>query len=132
MTKHETPKPNAADVLDEILHQAAVAEAEDVNPTAAERRWSKELGIKLDARVAELRRNLTPADAPTERAKPLRPSTLAMTRDVLLAAIEKLRSGMGGAVKYAHTEISKRTQRRRPASPLRHDRSDPHAIRRPP
>ena len=90
MTKHETPKPNAADVLDEILHQAAVAEAEDGKPTAAERQWSKELGIKLDARVAELRRNLTPADAPTERAKPLRASTLAMTRDVLLAAIEKL------------------------------------------
>jgi len=78
---NKNQKPSALDILDEISHQAALAEAENGKSSVEDRRWSRELGLKLDVRLAELRRNLTPIDAPTEKAKPLRASTLSMTRD---------------------------------------------------
>jgi hypothetical protein len=100
-------KPNAADVLDTITHQVALEDAENGKPTAEDRKWSKELGVKIEARLAELRRNLTPADPPKERARPLRASTLAMARDVLMEAIERITSSMGGQVQYAHRNLTK-------------------------
>jgi len=98
-------KPSAADVLDAISHQVALEEAENGKSTAADRQWSRELGVTIEARLAELRRNLTPADAPTEKAKPLRPSTLAMVREALMEAIESIMRAMGGTVQYAHRNL---------------------------
>jgi hypothetical protein len=106
MTENKT-KPNAADVLDTIAHQVALEDAENGKPTAEDRKWSKELGVKVEARLAELRRNLTPADPPKERARPLRASTLAMARDALMGAIERITSSMGGQVQYAHRNLTK-------------------------
>jgi hypothetical protein len=100
-------KPNALDVLDALTHQVALEEAENGTATASDRAWSKDLGIKIEARLAELRRNLTPADPPKERARPLRPSTLAMARDALLAAIARLVKSMDGQVQYAHRNLKK-------------------------
>src|SRR4051812_29243918 len=100
-------KPSAADVLDTINYQVALEEAENGAATPEDKKWSKDLGAKIEARLAELRRNLTPADPPKERALPLRPSTIAMTRDALMAAIAKVTGSMGGQVQYAHRNLTK-------------------------
>lgn len=99
----------ALEILDEISHQAALAAAERrTKPTPEERRWSRELGAKVDARLAELRRNLTPTDVvPSEKAKPIRASTLAMTRDAVVEAITRLTQSMGGAVQFAHRNLKR-------------------------
>ncbi len=99
-------KPNAVEVLDEVSHQAAqAAVARRKKSTTTERQWSRDLGVTIDARLAELRRNLTPADPPTEQAKPIRASTLSMTRDAVIAAITRLTQSMGGAVQVAHRNL---------------------------
>src|SRR5580700_821572 len=102
MSRNKNPKPDAVEVLDTICHHVAVAAAENAQPTQEDLRWSRELGLQLEARLAELRRRLTPADEPVEKAKPIRPSTLAMARDELLAGIARITQAMGGAVRYAH------------------------------
>lgn len=106
MTDKKT-KPDAAEVLDAISYQVALEDAENGTATADDKKWSKDLGLKIEARLAELRRNLTPADAPVERARPLRASTLAMARDFLMDAILKLTGSMGGQLQYAHRNLKK-------------------------
>ena len=98
-------KPNDLDILDEVSHQAALADAEHGRSSADDQKWSRALGTVMEARLAELRRNLTPAEAPTERAKPIRPSLLAMARDALIEAINRITQVRGGAVQYAHREL---------------------------
>jgi hypothetical protein len=101
------PKPSPVEVLDEITHQAAQAAVAQRKSTARDHQWSRDLGATIDARLAELRRNLTPADAPSESAKPIRPSTLAMTRDAVIEAITRLTLSMGGAVQFAHRNLTR-------------------------
>jgi hypothetical protein len=106
--EHAAPsKRTALEILDEVSHQAAQAAVARRKSTATEREWSRALGKKLDDRLAELRRNLTPADPPMEIAKPIRPSTLAMTRDAVIAAITALTQSMGGAVQFAHRNLKR-------------------------
>ena len=105
---NDTTKPTALEILDEVSHHAAqAAVARRRKASAQDRQWSRELGASLDARLAELRRNLTPEDPPTEKAKPIRPSTLAMTRDAVIEAITKLTQSMGGAVQFAHRNLKR-------------------------
>ena len=101
MTRHPL------DILDELSHHAAQAAAATRKTTAEDRQWSRALGAQLDARLAELRRNLTPADPPTEKAQPLRPTTRAMTRDAVIEAITRLTQAMGGAVQLAHRNLKR-------------------------
>ena len=98
-------KPTSVDVLDEISYQAALAEAEHGKSTREDEQWSRQLGEELDARIAELRRNLLPAAAPIEKAKPIRKSLLLLGRDALVAKITELTQRMGGAVQYAHRDL---------------------------
>ena len=100
-------KPSAADVLDTVNYQVALEDAENGAATPEDKKWSKDLGAKVEARLAELRRNLTPEDPPKERARPLRQSTIEMTRDALMAAIAKVTGSMGGQVQYAHRNLTK-------------------------
>ncbi len=101
------PKPNAVEILDEISHHAAQAAVERRRgkSTARDRQWSRELGAKLDARLAELRRNLIPADPPIEQAKPIRASTLAMVRDAVLEGIRRFTGATGGRVQFAYRNL---------------------------
>ncbi len=100
------PKPNALEILDEVSHQAAqAAVARRRKTTPSDRQWSRDMGVKIDARLAELRRNLTPADPPAEQAKPIRPSTLAMMRDAVIDVITRLTQSMGGDVQLAHRNL---------------------------
>lgn len=98
-------KRTPLDTLDEVSHQAALAEADNGKSTSEDHKWSRALGASVEARLAELRRNLTPAEAPTERARPLRPSLLAMARDALLAAIERIVGAGGGDVQVAYRDL---------------------------
>jgi hypothetical protein len=100
------PHPTPREILDEVSHQAAEAAVAARKTTADDRAWSRALGARLDARLAELRRNLTPPESPVEPAKPIRPSTLAMARDVVIAAIERLMQSMGGTVQLAHRKLT--------------------------
>jgi hypothetical protein len=61
-------KPTPLEILDEVSHHAAQAAVARRKSTKEDREWSRALGVKVDARLAELRRNLTPADPPTEEA----------------------------------------------------------------
>jgi hypothetical protein len=96
---------NPSDVLDTIERQLAVEAAENGKPTAGDREWSRKLGGEIQLRLAELRRQHTPVDVPIQQAKPIRSSTLAMTRDALLDAISRLTRSMNGNVQYAHRNL---------------------------
>jgi hypothetical protein len=103
-------KPCALQALDTISHHVAQAAVERRGkPSAADRAWSDELGAKVKARLAELRRNHTPKDVVAEAAKPIRSTTLAMTRDAVIEAITKLTQSMGGAVQFAHRNLTQLT-----------------------
>ncbi|MFT3693971.1 MAG: hypothetical protein QM831_12580 [Kofleriaceae bacterium] len=92
-------------MLDALEHQVALEAAEKDKPTADDRRWSKEYGVHVKARLAELRRLHTPSEASIERAKPVRASTLTMTRDALLEAIARLTTAMDGTIQFAHRNL---------------------------
>ena len=95
-TKKTITAPNPDDLLDEVSHHVAQAAVMRRKSTAQERTWSKAVGAQLEARVAELRRNLTPADPTPETSKPIRPSTLAMARDALLSGVAQFLSALMG------------------------------------
>ncbi len=105
MTKKS--KPNAAEVLDALTHQVALEEAEHGTSSPRDREWSRKLGVQIDARLAELRRKLTPAEVPIEALKPIRHSTLAMARDAVLDAIQRVCESMGGTVQVAHRNLKR-------------------------
>lgn len=99
-------KPNAVEILDELSHQAAMHEARHGKSTPDDRKWSRELGQMLEVRLAELRRNLTPAEAPTEKAPPIPKSLYALARDALIARITEVTRAMGGTIQYAHRNLT--------------------------
>jgi hypothetical protein len=60
----------------------------------------------VQARLAEMRRNLLPTTTAPKQAKPIRPSTLAKQRDELIELIGAITGRMGGAVQFAHRHLS--------------------------
>ena len=100
-----TTKRSDEDILDDISYQAALAEAEAGKSTKDDERWSRELGDKLAARVAELRRNLLPAAAPIQKAKPIRAKWLGLDRATMIAKLTEITQAMSGAVQYAHRDL---------------------------
>ena len=100
-----TTKPDPDDLLDELSYQAALAEADHGKSSATDVRWSRELDAKLQARLAELRRNLLPAAAPIQKAKPIRAKWLTLQRDAMIAKLTEITQAMSGAVQYAHRDL---------------------------
>lgn len=102
---HEDPmmKLDDEEILDEVSYQAALAEADHGKSTREDDRWSRELGDKLQVRLAQLRRNLLPAAAPIQKAKPIRAKWLGLARDQLLAALAEMSTT--GSVQYAHRDL---------------------------
>jgi hypothetical protein len=100
-----TTKRSAEDVLDDISYQAALAEAEHGASTKEDERWSREVGDKLQARLAELRRSLLPAAAPIQKAKPIRTKWLGLDRQAMIAKLTEITQAMSGAVQYAHRDL---------------------------
>jgi hypothetical protein len=105
ITMSTKQKLNSVEALDAISYQLAVAEAKDGKSSPDDERWSRELGEQLKARLAEMRRNLLPA-ATVESAKPISPSLLLLGRDALIAKISAITQSMGGALQYAHRDLS--------------------------
>jgi hypothetical protein len=99
-------KPTPVEILDTISDHAAEAAIARRTTSDRDRQWSRELTSTVKGRIAELRRGLLPAEAPTEKAKPIRPSTLAMARDAVIEAITRLLQGMGGTVQVAHRNLT--------------------------
>ena len=100
-----TTKPDPDDLLDELSYQAALAEADHGKSTRADDRAARELGDKLQARLAQLRRNLLPASAPIQKAKPIRAKWLTLQRDAMIAKLTEITQAMSGAVQYAHRDL---------------------------
>jgi hypothetical protein len=94
------------DILEEVAYQTALAEEEEGGSSADDERWSRALGQKLEARMAQLRRNLLPTTAPIKKAKPIRKKWLALQRDQLLAAIAELSAGKTVAVQFAYRDLN--------------------------
>lgn len=99
-------KRTADDILEEVAYQAALADEEDERSTPEDEQWSRAVGQQLDARLAQLRRNLLPKSAPIKKAKPIRKKWLAMARDQLLAAVAELSASKTVAVQFAYRDLN--------------------------
>ena len=97
------------DVVDAILHDAALVEAEQGKTTPAQKQIAKQVAAAAAARVAELRRALVPAADPPAKAKPIRASLLALGRDALIAKLDAIAKALAasgdGRVQYAHRNL---------------------------
>jgi len=93
------------EILDAIYEEAALEAAENGKTAPEDRPWAREVGKRVQARLAELRRNLVPAAAPVAQAKPIRPSLLALGRDALVAKLDELIARLGTSVQYAHRNL---------------------------
>ena len=93
-------KRNPAEVLATVLDLIA---EEDTEPTDDDRRWAREQHAKMQARIADMRRQHTPSHAVIDRAVPIGPEIRALPREAVLARLEQL--SQGGAVQYAHHEL---------------------------
>jgi hypothetical protein len=100
-----TDNKNDLDVVDAIIHDAAMRDAEEGTSTPQQRRAEDAAHASIHARIAELRRSLLPAAGPPAQARPIRPALLALARDALLVRLETLTRTMGGAVQYAHRDL---------------------------
>jgi hypothetical protein len=98
--------PTIDDILEEVAYQTALAEEEEGRDSPEDERWSRALGQKLEARMAQLRRNLLPATAPIKKAKPIRQKWIALQRDELLAAITQLSAAKTVAVQFAYRDLN--------------------------
>jgi hypothetical protein len=97
-------RKNQLDILDDIYFEAALVESESAKPrTAEQRRWSRDVVESFRGRIAELRRSRLPANVTPVKARPIRTSLLAMTRDALLAKLAELTQG--GQIQYAHRNL---------------------------
>src|SRR4051794_24922897 len=105
MSTRDNQKLNGVEVLDAISYQLALSEAQHGKSTSDDERWSRQLGEELKARLAEMRRNLLPA-ATVETAKPIPAALRELARDVLIAKITAFTQAMGGALQYAHRDLS--------------------------
>jgi hypothetical protein len=95
------------EILDAIYQEAALDAMDGPNgqTTVDDGRWAEGVSKRVQSRLAELRRNLVPAAAPLARAKPVRPSLIAMGRYALIAKLDELTRRLGPSVRYAHRNL---------------------------
>jgi len=94
--------PHNLDTLDALYDELASFEADHGTTTPHGKQIARRVKTRVEARLAELRRNLLPPADPPMRLAPIRPSLLALGRDALLAKLEALTRTRGPAVQYAH------------------------------
>ena len=98
-------KDKNVEILDAIYQEAALEAAAEGKSTPEDREFARGVSKRVQARLAELRRNLVPAVAPVAKAAPIRPSLLALGRDALLAKLDELTRRLGSSVQYAHRNL---------------------------
>lgn len=91
--------------LDMLTAEAAFAAMDEAPSNPDDRRWARDVVSNAQTRVAEMRRNLLPAEAPIKKADPLRPSLLAMGRHALEALFGRLTQTWGPQLEYAHRDL---------------------------
>jgi hypothetical protein len=103
--KHGQRLPSPVAVLDTILEHVAEEEAESGSSTEADEQWAQALHRKMTARIAVMRRQLTPLRAPITAPSPIRSELYVLHREQLLAQIAALVES--GAVQYAHQDLTR-------------------------
>ena len=102
----KTNKQTDDDLLEEIAYQVALSDEENERSTSEDARWSRALGQQLEARLAQLRRNLLPAAVPVKKALPIRAKWLGLARDQLLALVAEIRAAKPDAVQFAYRDLN--------------------------
>ena len=93
------------EIVDAIYEDAALVDAEHGKSTPEDQNWARQVRSNVQARLAEMRRNLMPAAVPPKRARAISAWLLEMGRDALEACLERLTAKMGGGVQYAHRHL---------------------------
>jgi hypothetical protein len=101
---------NAIETYEAILHEAALADAESRESTPREQRIAARVKARVTHDLAKLRRDLLPTPEPITRARPIRKWLYALGYDALIARIEATVAQLGGAVQYAHRDLSVLTE----------------------
>lgn len=91
--------------LDAVTTEAGLVAMDEGSSTPDDRRWARDLVASYEARIAERRRNLSPAAVPIKKAEPLRPGLLAMSRDALVAMFDRLTNALGHEVQFGHRDL---------------------------
>ena len=91
-------------IWDDILDLVAEDDADTGKPSEGDIAWSAAVDASVKARLAELRRQLTPSDVPIRRGVEIPPEIEALDRQALVAQLEILRQGAN--VRYAHQELT--------------------------
>lgn len=105
MQDNHTKKSNL-EILDDVYHDAALNEIGQRKRTPEQMRWAREVATSFQNRIAEMRRNRLPASVTPIKAKPIRPSLLAMGRDALIAKLAELTRMPGVRIQYAHRNLT--------------------------
>jgi hypothetical protein len=95
---------DAEEVWERILEDVAEQHAEDYVPSESDARWARQTQAFVRARLAELRRRITPPSAPPSISVDIAAWIQALDRPALLAKIDALRQGAGA--RYAHHELT--------------------------
>jgi hypothetical protein len=93
--KDDGPTLDAVAILDAVIEHVAQEEAENGVPTEEDIRWSREVRLKVQARIAALRAQLTSARPSDPPAVPIGSDIRALDREGLLARLEAHRQGDG-------------------------------------
>jgi hypothetical protein len=105
MQNNENKKSNL-EIVDDVYHDAAMSEVGQRKRTPEQVRWASGVAIAFQNRIAEMRRSRLPATVTPLKAKPIRPSLLAMGRDALLAKLTELMRAPGLRIQYAHRNLT--------------------------
>lgn len=97
-----TPRDPVA-IWDDILDLVAEDDAETGEASEDDVRWSQSVDAGVRARLAQLRRQLTPIDVPIKRGVTIPPEIQAMDRPALVAQLEILRQCAN--VRYAQRDL---------------------------
>ena len=89
--------------LERVIHEASADSFED-DLGAREDRWAHEVRRDLDAKLAALRRQLSPVRSPQRRATRISAELRALDRAELLARLEVLQQAPG--VRIAYLELA--------------------------
>ena len=92
-------------VLDAIMDHVAMERAESIEVfTPEEDRWARELRQKVESKLEELDRQLTPVQPRHKRLAPIPEELFALDRDALVARLGTLRQELG--IRYAHQDLT--------------------------
>lgn len=107
MIDDEDPNVRA---LDHLTHEAGlVAMSDSSASTADDRRWAHDVVTSARERIAALRRGLLPAHPTIRRIDSIRPGLLALSRDALLAMVDRISVANGPSVQFAHRNLDSLT-----------------------